>query len=58
MVLDRTLGNPVPHAAMCRIRALKVRENAFIQIDAPPPLGPRRSRAEFAAEYEKRSHPG
>jgi len=57
MVLDRTLGNPIADAAMCRIRALKVRENAFIQIDAPPPLGPKRSRAEFAAEFIRRSQP-
>ena len=57
MVLDRTVGNAIPHAAMCRIRALKVRENAFIQVDPPPPLGPRRSRAEFAAEYAQRSQP-
>ncbi len=55
MVLDRTIGNPIPDAALCRTRALRLREAAFIQIDAPTPLGPRRSRAEFAAEYARRS---
>ncbi len=55
MVLDRTIGNPIVDAALCRTRALRLRENAFIQIDASPPLGPRRSREEFEDEYARRS---
>jgi tetratricopeptide (TPR) repeat protein len=54
MVLDRTIGNPLPDAVLARIRALRIRENAFIQIDPPPPLGGRLTPADFAAKHAQR----
>ena len=37
-VLARTIGATDPDACAARIRALRLRESAFIQIDPPPPL--------------------
>jgi hypothetical protein len=54
MVLDRTVGNPLPDAVLARIRALRIRENAYIQIDPPPPLGGRLTPADFAAKHAQR----
>ena len=36
-------GADHPEAVLARIRALRIRDNAFIQIDTPPPLGLRYS---------------
>jgi tetratricopeptide (TPR) repeat protein len=55
MVLERTVGNPLPDATLARIRALRMRENAFIQIDPPPPLGARMRREDFARAFAARS---
>jgi tetratricopeptide (TPR) repeat protein len=57
MVLDRTLGNPLPDAVLCRIRALRIRENAFIQIDPPPPLGSRLAAGELDRRLSERRAP-
>jgi hypothetical protein len=38
-VLARSRGATAPDAVLARIRALRIRDNAFIQIDPPPPLG-------------------
>ena len=51
MVLDRTVGNPLPDAVLARIRALHIRENAFIQLDPPPPLGARMRREDFQRAF-------
>ncbi|MCE9578271.1 MAG: hypothetical protein K8W52_34410 [Deltaproteobacteria bacterium] len=55
MVLERTVGNRLPDAVLCRLRALRIRENAFIQIDPPPPVGHRYTPAEFDAEFARRA---
>jgi len=54
MVLDRSAGNPLADAALCRMRALRIRENAFIQIDPPPPLGTRLTPEEFEQQLAAR----
>jgi hypothetical protein len=54
MVLQRTIGNPLPDALLARVRALRIRENAFIQIDPPPPLGARMRREDFAKAFVAR----
>jgi tetratricopeptide (TPR) repeat protein len=57
--LDRTRGATNPEATLVRIRALRIRDNAFIQIDPPPPLGVRFQAAEFERAYmerDKRPH--
>jgi hypothetical protein len=44
---------------LARIDALEIRDNAFIQIDPPPPLGLRYTPAELErehAERERRPH--
>jgi hypothetical protein len=44
---------------LARIRALRIRDNAFIQIDTPPPLGLRYSQQDFERAYlerDKRPH--
>jgi hypothetical protein len=46
-------------AVLARIRAMRIRDNAFIQIDPPPPLGLRYTTEEFDtayAERERRPH--
>ena len=55
MVLDRSVGAAVPDAVLARIRALRVRENGFIQIDAPPPLGTRMTAEAFEAAFAERA---
>src|SRR5262249_26328839 len=46
-ILGRTQGAAHPDAVLARIRALRIRDNAFIQIDPPPPLGLRYTLEEF-----------
>ncbi|HEY5952413.1 MAG TPA: hypothetical protein VIV40_43240 [Kofleriaceae bacterium] len=53
-VLGRTIGASEPHAVLARIRALRIRDNAFIQIDPPPPLGIRFTPEEFERAYMER----
>jgi Flp pilus assembly protein TadD len=53
-ILGRTEGTTDPEAALARIRALRIRDNAFIQIDPPPPLGLRYSVEEFERAYAER----
>jgi tetratricopeptide (TPR) repeat protein len=58
-VLTRTEGTINVDATLARIRALRIRDNAFIQIDPPPPLGVRFTQDEFDrayAERERRPH--
>ena len=38
VILGRSTGATDPDACACRIRAMRLRESAFIQIDPPPPL--------------------
>ena len=54
-VLARTVGALHPDAALARIRALRIRDNAFIQIDAPPPLGLRYTAEDFERAYQERT---
>ncbi len=53
-MLGRTEGATNPDATLARIRALRIRDNAFIQIDPPPPLGIRYSVEEFERAYQDR----
>ena len=53
-VLTRTAGSMNPDAVLARIRALRIRDNAFIQIDPPPPLGMRYSVEDFERAYADR----
>ncbi len=53
-ILGRTEGALHPEAVLARIRALRIRDNAFIQIDPPPPLGRRLTPAEFDRAYAER----
>ncbi len=53
-VLGRTEGTTHPEAALARIRALRIRDNAFVQIDPPPPLGTRYSVEDFERAYQDR----
>jgi len=58
-ILQRTEGATQIEAVLARIRALKIRDNAFIQIDPPPPLGLRFTPEEFDrlyAERDRRPH--
>ncbi len=54
MVLDRTVGVTMPDAALCRIRALRLRETGFIQLDPPAPLGVPMTRDAYEAEWTRR----
>jgi hypothetical protein len=54
-ILDRTIGATHPDAVAARIRALRIRDNAFIQIDPPPPLGVRYSPEDFERLFAERS---
>ena len=59
MILERSTGATQPEAVLARIRALRIRDNAFIQIDAPPPLGARYTPEELERAYlerERRPH--
>jgi hypothetical protein len=53
-ILRRTEGVTEPDAVLARIRALRIRDNAFIQIDPPPPLGVRYTPEQFEAGYAER----
>jgi tetratricopeptide (TPR) repeat protein len=53
-ILGRTEGTTNPDAVLARIRALRIRDNAFIQIDPPPPLGLRYTPEEFEKLYMER----
>lgn len=53
-ILGRTEGTTNPDATLARVRALRIRDNAFIQIDPPPPLGLRYTLAEFERAYQER----
>jgi tetratricopeptide (TPR) repeat protein len=53
-VLGRTIGATHPDAVLARIRALRIRDNAFIQIDPPPPLGVRYTPEEFERTFAER----
>ena len=58
-VLGRTEGATTADAVLARIRALRIRDNAFIQIDPPPPLGLRYSPDDFERAYldrDRRPH--
>ncbi|HEY5922487.1 MAG TPA: hypothetical protein VIV11_12485, partial [Kofleriaceae bacterium] len=58
-VLGRSVGAMEPHAVLARVRALRIRDNAFIQIDPPPPLGLRFTWEEFERAYmelDRRPH--
>jgi hypothetical protein len=59
VILERSAGATQPEAVLARIRALRIRDNAFIQIDPPPPLGARFTPEEFERAYlerERRPH--
>lgn len=53
-ILERTIGCLGIDAALCRIRALRIRDNAFVQIDPPPPLGSRLTPDQFERQYQER----
>jgi tetratricopeptide (TPR) repeat protein len=53
-VLVRSLGGLSIEAALCRARALRIRDNAFVQIDPPPPLGSRLTPEQFERQYLER----
>ena len=53
-VLGRSEGAMSVDAVLARIRALRVRDNAFIQIDPPPPMGTRFTPEEFERAYQER----
>jgi hypothetical protein len=53
-VLGRTEGQTNIDATLARIRALKIRDNAFIQIDPPPPMGLRSTPEDFERAYAER----
>ncbi|MDB4962268.1 MAG: hypothetical protein JWP01_2267 [Myxococcales bacterium] len=53
-ILARTEGTTHPEATLARLRALRIRDNAFIQIDPPPPMGVRYALEEFERAYAER----
>jgi tetratricopeptide (TPR) repeat protein len=58
-ILARSAGATQPDAVLARIRALRIRDNAFIQSDPPPPLGTRYAPEQFEREYaEREGRPG
>jgi tetratricopeptide (TPR) repeat protein len=54
-VLARSHGATAIDAVLARIRALRIRDNAFIQLDPPPPLGVRFTTEEFERLFAERS---
>ncbi|HET9622817.1 MAG TPA: hypothetical protein VFP84_15695, partial [Kofleriaceae bacterium] len=54
-ILARSRGASHPDAVLARIRALRIRDNAFLQIDPPPPLGVRFTVDEFERAYAARA---
>jgi tetratricopeptide (TPR) repeat protein len=58
-ILARSAGATQPDAVLARIRALRIRDNAFIQSDPPPPLGTCSTPEQFEREYaEREGRPG
>jgi tetratricopeptide (TPR) repeat protein len=58
-ILARSAGATQPDAVLARIRSLRIRDNAFIQNDPPPPLGARYTSEQFEREYaEREGRPG
>jgi hypothetical protein len=53
-ILARSAGATQPDAVLARVRALRIRDNAFIQSDPPPPLGARYTPEQFEREYAER----
>jgi tetratricopeptide (TPR) repeat protein len=53
-ILDRTAGTTTPAEALVRVRALRVIDDAFIQIDPPPPLGANVPSAELDRRWRER----
>jgi hypothetical protein len=53
-ILARSRGARDPDAVLARIRALRIRDNAFLQIDPPPPLGLRFTADDFERAYAER----
>ncbi|HEY0476436.1 MAG TPA: hypothetical protein VGD37_02880 [Kofleriaceae bacterium] len=53
-ILERSAGATQPEAVLARIRALRIRDNALIQIDPPPPLGARDTPEDFERGYAER----
>jgi hypothetical protein len=53
-IIARSEGATLPDAVLARIRALRIRDNAFIQIDPPPPLGLRYTNEEFERAFVDR----
>ncbi|HEU4727193.1 MAG TPA: hypothetical protein VFT22_04875, partial [Kofleriaceae bacterium] len=53
-ILSRSAGATQPDAVLARIRALRIRDNAFIQIDPPPPLGARLTPDDLERAYAER----
>ncbi|MGE0548376.1 MAG: hypothetical protein AB7O24_02305 [Kofleriaceae bacterium] len=54
-LLGRSEGTTDPEATLARIRALRIRDNAYIQTDPPPPLGARYSAEEFERGFAERA---
>ncbi len=53
-ILDRTAGTTTPAETLVRVRALRVIDDAFIQIDPPPPLGANVPTSDFERRYRER----
>lgn len=53
-ILARSEGATQPDAVLARIRALRIRDSAFIQIDPPPPLGARYTPEQFEQAHAER----
>jgi hypothetical protein len=58
VILQRSAGATQPDAVLARIRALRIRDNAFIQIDPPPPLGARYTAEDVERAHAERARPG
>ena len=56
VALARSEGSLNLDVTLARIAALRIRENAFIQIDPPPPLGQAIDPAQFEQWYAERLH--
>ncbi|MGE3543879.1 MAG: hypothetical protein AB7L28_08095, partial [Kofleriaceae bacterium] len=54
-LLVRSEGTSDPEATLARIRALRIRDNAYIQTDPPPPLGARHTVEEFERGFAERA---
>lgn len=57
-ILDRTAGTTTLAEALVRVRARRVIDDAFIQIDPPPPLGANVPTAEFHKRWSDRADRG